>query len=162
MIIILEPLLRELCEMVEGQQESEAVEELNKEINDLNEQRLILSQVMRKGYMDSALFYEKNNDIGLRLLDCKRRKALLHSKRPGIKEIASTERLIRLLQDEGGAAGRVPGSFVQSDGKGNPYHKGARDCFLHTEWTDLYRKGRRKSGCSGILQSDMRFQTGRS
>lgn len=34
---------------------------------------------------------------------------LLHSKRPGIKEIASTERLIRLLQDEGGAAGRVPG-----------------------------------------------------
>lgn len=56
MIIILEPLLRELCEMVEGQQESEAVEELNKEINDLNEQRLILSQVMRKGYMDSALF----------------------------------------------------------------------------------------------------------
>ena len=109
MIIILEPLLRELCEMVEGQQESEAVEELNKEINDLNEQRLILSQVMRKGYMDSALFYEKNNEIGLRLLDCKRRKALLHSKRPGIKEIASTERLIRLLQDEGGAAGRVPG-----------------------------------------------------
>lgn len=99
---ILEPLLRELCEMVESQQESEAVEELNKEINDLNEQRLILSQVMRKGYMDSALFYEKNNDIGLRLLDCKRRKALLHSKRPGIKEIASTERLIRLLQDEGG------------------------------------------------------------
>lgn len=55
----MEPLLRELCEMVEGQQESEAVEELNKEINDLNEQRLILSQVMRKGYMDSALFYEK-------------------------------------------------------------------------------------------------------
>ena len=109
MIIILEPLLRELCEMVEGQQESEAVEELNKEINDLNEQRLILSQVMRKGYMDSALFYEKNNDIGLRLLDFKRRKALLHSKRPGIKEIASTDRLIRLLQDEGGAAGRVPG-----------------------------------------------------
>ncbi|MFR8622377.1 hypothetical protein [[Ruminococcus] torques] len=45
--------------MVEGQQESEAVEELNKEINDLNEQRLILSQVMRKGYMDSALFTKK-------------------------------------------------------------------------------------------------------
>lgn len=59
LIIILEPLLRELCEMVEGQQESEAVEELNKEINDLNEQRLILSQVMRKGYMDSALFTKK-------------------------------------------------------------------------------------------------------
>lgn len=59
--------------------------------------------------MERLLFYEKNNDIGLRLLDCKRRKALLHSKRPGIKEIASTERLIRLLQDEGGAAGRVPG-----------------------------------------------------
>ena len=76
MIIILEPLLRELCEMVEGQQESEAVEELNKEINDLNEQRLILSQVMRKGYMDSALFYEKNNDIGLRLLDCSKRQIL--------------------------------------------------------------------------------------
>ena len=106
---ILEPLLKELTELVAARQDSEEIRQLDKEIKDISEQSQILNQVMRKGYMDSALFYEKNNYIGLRLLDCKRIKALLHSKRPGIKEIASTERLIRLLQDEGGAAGRVPG-----------------------------------------------------
>ena len=108
-IDILIPLLESLKSLRIDEQQEQEISECNNRIMELTEQSHILSRVVQKGYMDSALFYEKNNDIGLRLLDCKRRKALLHSKRPGIKEIASTERLIRLLQDEGGAAGRVPG-----------------------------------------------------
>ena len=102
MIIILEPLLRELCEMVEGQQESEAVEELNKEINDLNEQRLILSQVMRKGYMDSALFTESSSKLGWQLTECRRKKTLLTRKLRRTKEIVWTEQLIQLIAEQDG------------------------------------------------------------
>lgn len=102
MIIILEPLLRELCEMVEGQQESEAVEELNKEINDLNEQRLILSQVMRKGYMDSALFMESSSKLGWQLTECRRKKTLLTRKLRRTKEIVRTEQLIQLIAEQDG------------------------------------------------------------
>ena len=102
MIIILEPLLRELCEMVEGQQESEAVEELNKEINDLNEQRLILSQVMRKGYMDSALFMESSSKLGWQLTECRRKKTLLTRKLRRTKEIVWTEQLIQLIAEQDG------------------------------------------------------------
>lgn len=88
--------------MVEGQQESEAVEELNKEINDLNEQRLILSQVMRKGYMDSALFMESSNKLGWQLTECRRKKTLLTRKLRRTKEIVRTEQLIQLIAEQDG------------------------------------------------------------
>ena len=88
--------------MVEGQQESEAVEELNKEINDLNEQRLILSQVMRKGYMDSALFMESSSKLGWQLTECRRKKTLLTRKLRRTKEIVRTEQLIQLIAEQDG------------------------------------------------------------
>lgn len=88
--------------MVEGQQESEAVEELNKEINDLNEQRLILSQVMRKGYMDSALFMESSSELGWQLTECRRKKTLLTRKLRRTKEIVRTEQLIQLIAEQDG------------------------------------------------------------
>ena len=53
---ILEPLLKELTELVAARQDSEEIRQLDKEIKDISGQSQILNQVMRKGYMDSALF----------------------------------------------------------------------------------------------------------
>lgn len=54
---ILEPLLKELTELVAARQDSEEIRQLDKEIKDISGQSQILNQVMRKGYMDSALLW---------------------------------------------------------------------------------------------------------
>ena len=98
---VLEPLLKALTELAEKEQETEEVEQLNREIQNLSEQSRILNQVMKKGYMDSALFMEKNNLLAHRLTECRRRKTLLARKQKRTKEIVRTEQLIGLLKEEG-------------------------------------------------------------
>ena len=73
---ILEPLLKELTELVAARQDSEEIRQLDKEIKDISEQSQILNQVMRKGYMDSALFMESSNKLGWQLTECRRKKTL--------------------------------------------------------------------------------------
>ena len=58
---VLEPLLKELKQLVAVRTKSKEIAELDIEIQRLNEQSRILNQVMMKGYMDSALFMEKGN-----------------------------------------------------------------------------------------------------
>ena len=73
---ILEPLLKGLTELVAARQDSEEIRQLDKEIKDISGQSQILNQVMRKGYMDSALFMESSSKLGWQLTECRRKKTL--------------------------------------------------------------------------------------
>ena len=98
---VLEPLLKALTELAEGKSDTEMQEKLDNEIHSLNEQSRILNQVMKKGYMDSALFMEKNNQLAHRLSECRRRKTLLARRQKRTKEIVRTEQLVALIKQEG-------------------------------------------------------------
>ena len=98
---VLEPLLKALTELAASKPDTEEIEQLDNEIHSLSEQSQILNQVMKKGYMDSALFMEKNNLLAHRLTECRRRKTLLARKHKRTKEIVRTEQLIGLLKQEG-------------------------------------------------------------
>ena len=99
---ILEPLLKELTELVAARQDSEEIRQLDKEIKDISEQSQILNQVMRKGYMDSALFMESSSKLGWQLTECRRKKTLLTRKLRRTKEIVRTEQLIQLIAEQDG------------------------------------------------------------
>lgn len=98
---VLEPLLKALTELTASKPDTEEIEQLDNEIYSLSEQSRILNQVMKKGYMDSALFMEKNNLLAYRLTECRRRKTLLVRRHKRTKEIVRTEQLIGLLKQEG-------------------------------------------------------------
>lgn len=98
---VLEPLLKGLTELAESKPDSEEIEQLDNEIHSLSEQSRILNQVMKKGYMDSALFMEKNNQLAHRLIECRRKKTLLARKHKRTKEIVRTEQLIGMVKEEG-------------------------------------------------------------
>ena len=98
---ILEPLLKALTDLAASKPDAEEIEQLDNEIHSLSEQSRILNQVMKKGYMDSALFMEKNNLLAHRLTECRRKKTLLARRHKRIKEIVRTKQLIGLLKQEG-------------------------------------------------------------
>lgn len=98
---VLEPLLKALTELAERKPDSAEIEQLDNEIHSLSEQSRILNQVMKKGYMDSALFMEKNNQLAHRLTECRRKKTLLARKQKRTKEIVRTEQLIGMVKEEG-------------------------------------------------------------
>lgn len=98
---VLESLLKALTELAASKPDTEEIEKLDNEIHSLSEQSQILNQVMKKGYMDSALFMEKGNQLAHRLTECRRRKTLLARKYKRTKEIVRTEQLIGLLKQEG-------------------------------------------------------------
>ena len=97
---ILEPLLKALTELAERKPDCAEIEQLDNEIHSLSEQSRILNQVMKKGYMDSVLFMEKNNQLSHRLTECRRKKTLLARKQKRTKEIVRTEQLIGLVKEE--------------------------------------------------------------
>lgn len=98
---VVEPLLKALTDLAASKPDSEEIEQLNNEIHSLSEQSRILNQVMKKGYMDSALFMEKNNLLAHRLTECRRKKTLLARKHKRTKEIVRTEQLIGLINKVG-------------------------------------------------------------
>lgn len=99
---VLEPLLDGLKNLPNSPKDAEENKQLDREILHLTEQSRILNQVMKKGYMDSAIFMENYNGLSYRLLECRRRKAVLAGKQRRSKEIVKTEQLIGLLKDETG------------------------------------------------------------
>ncbi len=98
--IILEPLLKGLMELSADMPDTEEMEQLDNEIQNLSEQSRILNQVMKKGYMDSALFMESNNTLIRQLTECRRKKTLLARKQKRTKEIVRTQQLIGLLGEQ--------------------------------------------------------------
>ena len=80
-----------------GIADTEEIEQLDNEIQNLSEQSRILNQVMKKGYMDSALFMESNNQLIHQLTECRRKRTLLAGKQRRTREIVQTQQLIGLL-----------------------------------------------------------------
>lgn len=97
---VLEPLLKELTEFSADMPDTEEIGQLDNEIQNLSEQSRILNQVMKKGYMDSALFMESNSQLAQRLTECRRKRALLARKQKRTKEIVCTQQLIALLAEQ--------------------------------------------------------------
>lgn len=95
--VILEPLLDELMELSAGMADTEEIGQLDDEIQNLSGQSRILNQVMKKGYMDSALFMESNSQITRQLTECRRKRMLLAGRQRRIREIVQTQQLIGLL-----------------------------------------------------------------
>ena len=76
---ILTPVLDQLLALQSISTMSNAkVGELNKEIAELTKQNLVLNRLRSKGYMDSALFMQKSNEINQRIsiLRTQRRRLL--------------------------------------------------------------------------------------
>lgn len=94
---VLEPLLDGLKNLPVSKEQKEEVEQLNKEIQNLTEQCRILNQVMKKGYMDTALFMENQSLLSSKLTECRSRKLQLLAKQRHRKEILKTEQLIELI-----------------------------------------------------------------
>lgn len=98
---VLEPLLNALNELQTRVAESEEIEKLNIELRELSEQSRILNQVMIQGYMDSALFMEKNNHLLHEIQKCRQKKQKLVKKQKKETEIIKTEMIIELIREEG-------------------------------------------------------------
>lgn len=99
---VLEPLLEGLKKIPTGSKEINEIEQLNQEIQNLTEQCRILNQVMKKGYMDTALFIENQNLLTYRLSEFRRKKSQMLTKQSRRNEIIKTEQLIGLLKNEEG------------------------------------------------------------
>lgn len=97
---ILEPLLNELMELSAYMPDTEEIIQLDSEIQNLSEQSRILNQVMKKGYMDSALFMESNSQLVQRLTECRRKRALLARKQKRTKETVRTQQMAALLAEQ--------------------------------------------------------------
>ena len=98
---VLEPLLKGLIEIAESRPDTQEKEKLENEIQNLNEQYQILNRVMKQGYIDTAVFMEKSNQITQRMAECRKKKIMLERKQKRTKEIISTEQLIGILKGEG-------------------------------------------------------------
>ena len=99
---VLEPLLEEMKKLPISPKDVQENEQLDREIMNLTEQSRILIQIMKKGYMDSAIFMENYSQLSHRLLECRRRKAVLLGKQRRSREIVKTEQIIGLLKSEDG------------------------------------------------------------
>lgn len=94
---ILEPLLKDLTELSAEMPDTEEMEQLDNEIQNLSEQSRILNQVMKKGYMDPAFFMESNSQLVGQLTECRRKKTLLARKQRRSKELIGTQQLAALI-----------------------------------------------------------------
>lgn len=94
---ILEPLVRDLTELLADMPDTEEMEQLDNEIQNLSEQSRILNQVMKKGYMDPAFFMESNSQLVGQLTECRRKKTLLARKQRRSKELIGTQQLAALI-----------------------------------------------------------------
>ena len=98
---VLEPLLKALNELAVNRPDTAEIDKLDNIIKTVNEQSRILNQVMQKGYIDAALFMEKNNELIHELSECRKKRALIMRKQKRTKEIVKTEQIIGLLKLEG-------------------------------------------------------------
>lgn len=96
--VVLEPLLEGLKSIPYSKEDTEELEQLDNEIRELTEQCRIQTQVMEKGYMDTALFYAEQNRLLCRVSECRKQKNELLVRKRGRKEIVKTEQLIGLLK----------------------------------------------------------------
>lgn len=86
---------------MDEQQEHE-IEECNQKIMELTEQGHILSRLIAKGYIDPAVFIERQNTLKLELEAVKRKRYQLLDCNGFEQQITQTELIISLIRDNSG------------------------------------------------------------
>ena len=95
---VLIPMLDSLKNLRTNKEQEDEIEELNHKIMELTEQSHILSRVVQKGYMDSALFIQKQNALNVELEETKKARNGLLDSNGFEKEIAGTQRLLEIIR----------------------------------------------------------------
>lgn len=95
---ILIPLLDSLKNLRTGKSQEDDIENLNHKIMELSEQSHILSRVVQKGYMDSALFIQKQNALNIEIEETKKKRNGLLDSNGFDKEIEETIRLLEIIK----------------------------------------------------------------
>ena len=93
------PMLEILKKLRMDEQQEHEIEECNQRIMELTEQGHILSRLIAKGYMDPAVFIERQNTLKLELEAAKKKRNQLLDCNGFEPQITQTERLISLIRD---------------------------------------------------------------
>lgn len=95
---ILTPMLDSLRNLRISEGQEVEIENLNHKIMELTEQSHILSRVVQKGYMDSALFIQKQNALNIEIEEVKKKRNSLLDSNGFEKEIEGTQRLLEIIR----------------------------------------------------------------
>lgn len=95
---ILYPLLATLKALRINEEQEIQIMELQNKITELTEQSHILSRVVRKGYIDSAIFIEKQNALNIEIDEYKKRRNALLDSNGFEKEIEGTNRILQIIK----------------------------------------------------------------
>lgn len=87
------------------------IENINKEIAEISEQILMYREMNSQGYIESALYYEKNNEANTKIMMLKKDKKLLMGDDECDKVIKKTELLINLIKSAGAIGEMDEGLF---------------------------------------------------
>jgi hypothetical protein len=97
-IDILYPLLESLKNLRINEEQEGEIKELNNRIMELTEQSQILSRVVSKGYIESAIFIERQNALTVELKEIKKRRNQLLDNNGFEKEIEGTLLLLNIIR----------------------------------------------------------------
>ena len=95
---ILYPLLESLKNLRTDHEQEEEIKKLNSRIMELTEQSHILSRVVSKGYIDSAIFIERQNALTVELEAVKKMRNQSLDDNGYEKEISGTVRLLEIIR----------------------------------------------------------------
>lgn len=96
---ILMPLLDMLKKLRIDEQQEQEIGECSNRIMELTEQGHILSRLVSKGYIDHAVFIERQNTLAIELAAAKKKRSQLLDNNGFEREIAGTEQLIELIRN---------------------------------------------------------------
>lgn len=95
---ILYPLLESLKNLRTNEEQEKEITELNNKIMELTEQGQILNRVVSKGYIDPAIFIERQNALSIEIEETKKRRNQLLVNNGFEKEIEGTLRLLDIIR----------------------------------------------------------------
>ncbi len=93
------PLLDALKKLRIDEQQEQEIGECSNRIMELTEQGHILSRLVSKGYIDPAVFIERQNALTLELTAAKKKRSQLMDNNGFDREIAGTELLLELIRN---------------------------------------------------------------
>lgn len=96
---ILIPLLDMLKKLRMDEQQEQEIGECSNRIMELTEQGHILSRLVSKGYIDPAVFIERQNTLTIELATVKKKRSQLLNSNGFDREITGTEQLMELIRN---------------------------------------------------------------
>jgi hypothetical protein len=95
---ILNPFLESLKNLRINKEQGTQILELNNKITELTEQSHILSRIVLKRYIDSAVFIEKQSAINIEIEEYKKKRNALLDSNGFEKEIEGTSRILQIIK----------------------------------------------------------------